>query len=231
MTKTLAIDTSTFVMGVAVTEGERTLGELMTNLKKNHSIRLMPAIKQLLEEVNITPQQLERIVVAEGPGSYTGVRIGVTTAKTLAWSLDIPLVGVSTLAVIAQGGYFFEGFVSPIIDARRGKVYTGLYKDGSPVSDDWARDRIILLEEWLETLARLDERVLFIGQDVKLHRAMIEAKLGEKAVFAPFSMHLPRPGELARLGQRLQPVPSIHSFVPNYHQLAEAEAKWRKAQK
>lgn len=231
MGKTLAIDTSSFVMGVAVTDGERTLGEIITNLKKNHSIRLMPAIHELLNEVEVMPKQLEKIVVAEGPGSYTGVRIGVTTAKTLAWSLDIPLVGVSSLAVMAQSGYYFNGLVSPIIDARRGQVYTGLYKAGQVITEEWASDQLIMLDDWLEKVEKTNEQILFVGQDVDLHRERIIEKLGDKAEFAHSSMHLPRPSELARLGRKLPPVSSIHEFVPNYHQLAEAEAKWRKSQK
>ncbi len=231
MSKTLAIDTSSFVMGIAVTDGEKTLGEIITNMKKNHSIRLMPAIEQLMKEVGLAPKQLEKIVVAAGPGSYTGVRIGVTTAKTLAWSLNIPIVGVSSLAVMAQGGCYFSGVVSPIIDARRGQVYTGLYKNGKPVTEDWAQDQIVLLETWLKRLAKVDERVLFIGQDLALHQALIVDILGEQAEFAPASVHLPRPSELARIGQALPVAPSVHTFVPNYHQLAEAEAKWQKSQK
>ena len=93
MSKTLAIDTSSFVMGLAVTDGDVTLGEVTTNIKKNHSIRLMPAIDVLMKEVGVKAKELEQIVVAVGPGSYTGVRIGVTTAKTLAWSLQIPVIG------------------------------------------------------------------------------------------------------------------------------------------
>ena len=106
MSKVLAIDTSSFVLGVAVTDGEQVAGELITNNKKNHALRLMPAVSKLMEELKIEAKQLDKIVVANGPGSYTGVRIGVTTAKTLAWSLGIPLVMVSSLEVSAQIGRY-----------------------------------------------------------------------------------------------------------------------------
>ncbi len=218
-------------MGIAVTDGERTLGEIITNMKKNHSIRLMPAIDQLMKEVGISTKELEKIVVAAGPGSYTGVRIGVTTAKTLAWSLDIPIIGVSSLAVMAQVGRYFEGYVSPIMDARREQVYTGLYSGGQLFPEQWASDRIILLENWLTQLSKLERRILFIGQDVEIHGKMIRETLGEQAEIASPAAHLPRPSELAYLGQLQQPSLSPHHFIPNYHQLAEAEAKWRMSQK
>ncbi|KHF38581.1 tRNA (adenosine(37)-N6)-threonylcarbamoyltransferase complex dimerization subunit type 1 TsaB [Halalkalibacter okhensis] len=231
MSKTLAIDTSSFVMGLAVTEGDRTLGEVITNIKKNHSIRLMPAIDQLMSEVAVKPNELEKIVVANGPGSYTGVRIGVTTAKTLAWSLHIPIVGVSSLAVLAQTGRFFQGVVSPIMDARRGQVYTGHYETNGVDVVEVGNDCLILLEDWLIYLKELQKPVLFVGQDVSMHETMIRDVLGEAAHFATGSMALPRPAELARVGQAMTMADSVHSFVPNYLQLAEAEANWRKAQK
>ncbi|WP_332696758.1 tRNA (adenosine(37)-N6)-threonylcarbamoyltransferase complex dimerization subunit type 1 TsaB [Halalkalibacter lacteus] len=230
MSKTLAIDTSSFVMGIAVTDGERTLGEITTNIKKNHSIRLMPAIDNLMKEVGVRPKELDEIVVANGPGSYTGVRIGVTTAKTLAWSLGIPVIGVSSLAVMAQTGRFFQGIISPIMDARRGQVYTGHYQTKEMLVKEVASDCLIMLEDWLVYLKELNEPVLFIGQDIELHRAMIMEGLKEQAHFATGSMMLPRPTELARLGQKMTDENVTHTIVPNYLQLAEAEVNWQKAQ-
>ncbi|WP_088106088.1 tRNA (adenosine(37)-N6)-threonylcarbamoyltransferase complex dimerization subunit type 1 TsaB [Halalkalibacter urbisdiaboli] len=231
MSKTLAIDTSSFVMGVAVTEGEQVLGEIITNIKKNHSIRLMPAIVDLMKEVGTKPSELERIVVADGPGSYTGVRIGVTTAKTMAWSLQIPIVGISSLEVIAQNGAYFSGLISPIMDARRGQVYTGLYQHEQHVVKNKEDDRLILLADWLELLKERQEEVLFVGQDVAIHRELIEERLGQRAIFPSQSKWLPRPSELARLGLQHESVQSIHTFVPRYLQLAEAEVNWLKSQK
>ncbi|MDV2888113.1 tRNA (adenosine(37)-N6)-threonylcarbamoyltransferase complex dimerization subunit type 1 TsaB, partial [Alkalihalophilus pseudofirmus] len=84
-------------LGIALLEKDQVIGEYITNLKKNHSIRIMPAIQTLMADCERSPAELTKIVVAKGPGSYTGVRIGVTIAKTLPWSLHIPLVGVSSL--------------------------------------------------------------------------------------------------------------------------------------
>ncbi|MGO4890507.1 tRNA (adenosine(37)-N6)-threonylcarbamoyltransferase complex dimerization subunit type 1 TsaB [Anaerobacillus sp. MEB173] len=229
--KVLAIDTSNLVMGISVVDDGKVVGELITNLKKNHSLRLMPAISDLLEEVNIKPKELDKIIVAKGPGSYTGVRIGVTTAKSLAWSLQIPLVGISSLEVLAQNGRYFDGYVSPLFDARRGQVYTGLYGMVDRSFLNVKEDKIILLHDWLTVLHELEKPVLFIGNDLDIHREQIKETFGAKAVFAAISEHNPRPSELAMLGLEREPTENVHQFTPEYIQLAEAEANWIALQK
>lgn len=223
--KVLAIDTSNYVLGVAIVDEEKVIGEVITNLPKNHSVRVMPTIEQLMKECGIKPKDLERIVVAMGPGSYTGVRIGVTIAKTLAWSLQIPLVGVSSLEVVAANGRYFNGFISPLFDARRGQVYTGLYQYEGNKLICVEEDKIILLADWLEELRKRETPVLFIGNDLLIHKKQIETDLEQFAYVAPYTDWNPRPSELAILGMEKAPV-DVHTFVPNYIRLAEAEANW-----
>ncbi|MED3727275.1 tRNA (adenosine(37)-N6)-threonylcarbamoyltransferase complex dimerization subunit type 1 TsaB [Priestia filamentosa] len=226
--KTLAIDTSTDTLGVALVDEDKVIGEIITNVKKNHSVRAMPAVETLLKDCGMKPKDLERIVVAKGPGSYTGVRIGVTIAKTLSWSLNIPLVGVSSLEVLAANGRFFDGYISPLFDARRQQVYTGLYKYEDKLVEARA-DVNILNEAWATQLKELDQKVLFIGNDVPLHREVLTHILGEKAYFSEIVTHNPRPSELALIGMNKQPE-EAHSLVPNYIRLAEAEANWLASQ-
>lgn len=223
--KVLAIDTSTYLLGVALVDNDKVVGELITNIKKNHSLRAMPAVEQLMKECGITPKELDRIVVANGPGSYTGVRIGVTIAKTLAWSLNIPIVGISSLQLLAANGRYFPGVICPMMDARRGQVFTGLY--------EWDNERLvtnkedinILLTDWLEELHLLNKKVLFVGEDVDKFKDVIIEKLGDLAHFASWVQHNGRPSELCRLGMEMEPQ-EVHHLVPNYTRLAEAEAKW-----
>lgn len=229
--RVLAIDTSNYVLGIALIDEEKVIGEHITNVKVNHSVRVMPAIEQLMKECGVVPADLTKIVVAKGPGSYTGVRIGVTIAKTLAWSLNIPLVGVSSLEIIAAStARYFSGVVSPLFDARRGQVYTGLYKFNEGRLSTLEKDQLILSKDWATELKKRSETILFAGNDLPLHRAGIEEILGEQAIFAEITEHNPRPAELALLGRDL-PGEDVHSFVPNYIRLAEAEAKWLEAKK
>lgn len=229
--RVLAIDTSNYVLGIALIDEEKVIGEHITNVKVNHSVRVMPAIEQLMKECGVVPADLTKIVVAKGPGSYTGVRIGVTIAKTLAWSLNIPLVGVSSLEIIAAStARYFSGVVSPLFDARRGQVYTGLYKFNEGRLSTLEKDQLILSTDWATELKKRSETILFAGNDLPLHRAGIEEILGEQAIFAEITEHNPRPAELALLGRDL-PGEDVHSFVPNYIRLAEAEAKWLEAKK
>ncbi|MDN6519057.1 MAG: tRNA (adenosine(37)-N6)-threonylcarbamoyltransferase complex dimerization subunit type 1 TsaB, partial [Enterococcus sp.] len=125
--KLLAMDTSNQTLAVAVLEDEKVLAHFQLNRKMNHSLTLMPAIESVMQASGLTPADLDRIVVAKGPGSYTGIRIAVTTAKTLAETLKIQLTTVSSLAVIA-GNVQTEKVIIPLIDARRNNVYAGAYR-------------------------------------------------------------------------------------------------------
>ncbi|WP_174735141.1 tRNA (adenosine(37)-N6)-threonylcarbamoyltransferase complex dimerization subunit type 1 TsaB [Mesobacillus harenae] len=225
--KILAIDTSNYTMGIGILIGDQVAGEYITNLKKNHSVRVMPAIEALMHECEIKPSELTKIVVAKGPGSYTGVRIGVTIAKTLAWSLGIPITGVSSLEVVAaSSGRHFEGKVSPLFDARRGQIYTGLYEYKEGSLHTVIKDQLILSKDWAKQLESQDDSILFTGVDLHLHQDVIKKELQDKAVFASPTEYNPRPAELAFLGKD-KPAEELHSFVPNYIRLAEAEAKWK----
>ncbi|HAQ06355.1 MAG TPA: tRNA (adenosine(37)-N6)-threonylcarbamoyltransferase complex dimerization subunit type 1 TsaB [Bacillus bacterium] len=228
--KVLSIDTSNYVLGIGLLDDDTVLGEYISNIKKNHSVRVMPAIQTLMEECSVKPGDLSKVVVAEGPGSYTGVRIGVTIAKTLAWSLNIPLSGISSLEVsAASAGRYFEGYISPLTDARRGQIYTGLYKFENQLLQTVKEDQLVINSDWVRALNELDRRILFTGNDLHLHENIIKEGLGDKAVFAAITEHNPRPAELALLGRDKEGV-DLHAFVPNYIRMAEAEANWLKTQ-
>ncbi|WP_019123960.1 tRNA (adenosine(37)-N6)-threonylcarbamoyltransferase complex dimerization subunit type 1 TsaB [Brevibacillus massiliensis] len=225
----LAIDTSNLVLSTAVVEEERVLGEWTTNLNKNHSVRLMESISQLLDSLDLGPDQLDGIAVARGPGSYTGVRIGVATAKTMAWSLNIPVIGVSSLQAVAANAGGYSGMIVPLFDARRGQVYTGGYRSGPDMTArEVLPERIILLRDWLPMAAEAaaDGPVLFLGDDVSIHRSVITEVLGEQAQFAPPFFNHPRAAGIGWLAaKQIGRAGNVHQLVPEYLQLAEAEAK------
>ncbi|PRS57428.1 tRNA (adenosine(37)-N6)-threonylcarbamoyltransferase complex dimerization subunit type 1 TsaB [Bacillus sp. LNXM12-2] len=226
----LAIDTSNHTLGIALVKGSTVIGESITYLKKNHSVRAMPTVEALMKECGVAPSELSKIVVAKGPGSYTGVRIGVTIAKTLAWTLSIPISAVSSLETLAANGQYFDGWISPLFDARRGQVYTGLYTFEEGKIKEIKPDQNILLTDWLHELKQTGKPVLFLGQDVHLHEESIRSILGETAVIAEGAFQNPRPSMLAFLGTD-RPAEDVHQLVPNYIRLAEAEVKWLEGQK
>jgi len=225
--KTLAIDTSTYTLSIGLADGDSILAEQVTNVKKNHSVRVMPAIQALMNEVEIMPGDLEKIIVSNGPGSYTGVRIGVTIAKTLAWTLNIPIAAVSGLASLAASAPVIDGLVCPVFDARRGRVFTGLYRLSNGSVQTILEDQNVSVTEWCEELLLQNEPVLFVGQESGIHKEEIAGKMGERAVFADKAVPYTRPAALLMLGANEESDPS--EVVPNYARLAEAEAKWMEA--
>lgn len=223
----LAMDTSNQILGVALLKDGQLIGDITTNIKKNHSVRLMPAVNQLMHEVNMTPTELDKIVVAKGPGSYTGVRIGLTTAKSMAWSLDIPVVGVSSLEALAWQGRFYDSYICPFFDARRGLVFTGLYQTKDNKLELVDDEKNVLMEDWLKMLDRTGKDVLFLSPDITKHEELIQACLGDRAIIPEGPFHMANPSHLAFAGLHLQPN-STHALTPNYLRLAEAEANWLK---
>lgn len=226
----LAIDTSNYTLGAALVREKTVMAEYITYLKKNHSVRAMPAVNSLLADCGLTPQDLTKIVVAKGPGSYTGVRIGVTLAKTLAWSLKLPISAVSSLEVLAANGRHFQGLICPLFDARRGQVYTGLYEYQDGRLQSVLPDQNVLLTDWLGMLREKASPVLFLGHDTAIHEETIKHELASQAVIGTAAQDNPRPSELAFLGLEKEEA-DVHSLVPDYLRLAEAEAKWMESQK
>lgn len=225
----LGIDTSNVPLSVAVVQDGQLLVEWTSSMKLTHSVGAMPAVEEALKQANLQPNEIDAIAVAEGPGSYTGVRIGVTIAKTLAWTLQIPLVGVSSLKALAAAGTLFNGLICPIMDARRQNVFSAIYTQ--ELETDLV-DGHYALEEVLNKLSVRDEDVLFIGKDVGIHWDTIQSVLGNRAVRAPFHLDLPRASVIIEQALKM-PLPSIeetHHFVPDYKRITEAETNWRAEQ-
>ena len=225
--KTLAIDTSNQTLAVAVVDGQEVLGQSQTMAIKNHSTALMPAIDGLMQAVGMAPKELEQIVVAKGPGSYTGLRIGVTTAKTLAQTLNIPLIGVSSLKAVAANCVGVSQVVVPLFDARRQNVYAGAYQWHNGTLETRIKDQHISLSELLTQLKAVDsQEVLFVGADTVKFKDMIEAELPTARINQVSLWNYPNGVVLAAIAKEEAPVASIHDFVPDYLKLVEAEEKW-----
>lgn len=222
----LAIDTSNQVMSIAVMEDGLLIGEFTTNIKRNHSERLMPAIDQLMDEVGWNPKDLDRIAVAKGPGSYTGLRIGATIAKTLAWTLGKELTAVSSLKVLAANLIPSSSLIVPLFDARRGNIYTGLYRFIEGTFQAVEPDTHISADKWARHLKEKDETIYLVGDDVEEHIAAFKEIMGEAAQTAHPKDHLPKASVLGWLSLESELV-DTHLFTPDYLKLAEAEEKWQ----
>ena len=217
--KVLAFDTSSKALSLAILEDKQLLAETTINIKKNHSITLMPAIDFLMASLDLTPKDLDRIVVAEGPGSYTGLRIAVATAKTLAHTLNIELVGMSSLLALLPNQE--EGLVVPLMDARRNNVYAGFYEHAQPVFPEAHLSFAEVLEQVLEQVKDVDQ-VTFVGE-VGDFVEQIQEQLPQ----ANYQETLPNAANLA-LWAWDKEADSLHDFVPNYLKRVEAEENWLK---
>lgn len=216
----LHIDTSNQPLSVAITEGNEVLAEFNSGMRINHSITMMSQIESLLEYTKLEMKDIEGIVVAKGPGSYTGLRIGVTAAKTLAYTLNIPLYAVSSLAAIAATVRMHEFLLVPVIDARRNHVYAGIYRYKGVKLELVEDDTYISIDDLNQKLKEQHLPYLFIGMDAE---KLVEQLKG------PSYYCIPRSAEMRRLMNELSLV-SAHTFEPTYLRISEAERNWQNNQ-
>lgn len=226
----LAIDTANDVLSIAISKNKVIVAEHTTNIKKDHSSRLMPAVVDLMEEVALTVEELDAIVVGNGPGSYTGTRIGVTTAKTLAWALKIPLFPISSLAMLAYNGVMVKGYISPFFDARRQTVFAALYYADGETLTEVKKETNVPMKAWLGELKSLGEEVILMSPHLESFSEIISTENNGQLRIAPETMHLPRPANLIMLQNKADAV-ETHVVAPNYLRITEAEAKWIANQK
>ena len=211
----LLIDTSNQPLSVAVMQDDQVLSELNSNEKKNHSVQLMPAIIKVLQSAHADKKDLDAIVVAEGPGSYTGLRIGVTVAKTLAYALNIKLYGVSSLKALAATVSKTNQLIVPIFDARREAVYAGVYYYDDNQLHCAMNDQYITIEALLNHLHDLQQSYIFVGEDSEKLQDLLDAE---------FIANLPQAKTMYSL---IDTVPNdVYTFKPNYLKISEAERNW-----
>ena len=197
----IAIDTSTGWGGIALSQDGNLLADLTWKPGQNHTSELFPNIERLLQTARADIRSLSAVFVATGPGSFNGLRAGISAAKGLAFSLHIPLVGISTLEAEALPFAFTGLPLCPIHDAGRGEIAVALYRQ----ADNWRQ----LKEEYLTTVeslcAAVNEKTIFCGEIPPAAIGLILASLGDKAVIPGWEQRLRRPGYIACLGwQRLQ---------------------------
>ncbi|MDP4181053.1 MAG: tRNA (adenosine(37)-N6)-threonylcarbamoyltransferase complex dimerization subunit type 1 TsaB [Bacillota bacterium] len=229
--KVLAVDTSSTVAAVAVLDNEKLLGEYIINNKKTHSQKLMPMIKDLMDNLGVAPDEIDVYAASVGPGSFTGLRIGVTIIKAISYSLEKPVISIPTLDALAYNISTSGVIICPIMDARNNQVYTSIYK--------WDKEELVRKSEYMgidiaelkEFLIKKDEVIYFVGDAVENHRNYLSDSLGDKCKFAPNNLLLHKASsvaQLAFLAAKSGKLESPIDMVPYYLRKSQAEQEYCK---
>ena len=221
----LAFETSAKAASVALMKEGKLLGESYQNTGLTHSQTLMVMARDLLTTCGYTPQQVEAVAVAAGPGSFTGIRIGVAAAKGFAWGSEIPCYGVSTLEAMALSLGAYDGYVLPVMDARRSQVYNALFLAEGGKLTRMMEDRAIALADLATELKNLQKPVFLVGDGSNLcYNTLLEEIPG--LVLPPeHRLHQRASGvALAAEAQIRQGIPGNGAeLTPNYLRMSQAE--------
>ncbi|TAN41189.1 MAG: tRNA (adenosine(37)-N6)-threonylcarbamoyltransferase complex dimerization subunit type 1 TsaB [Nitrospirae bacterium] len=224
----LALDTSTMLGGAALMQDDLLIAESRLNVKITHSERVMTEIDAILSRSGLSLQDVDIFGIAAGPGSFTGLRVGLSTIKGLVYATGKKLVSVSTLEALAWNVPFSAYDVCPILDARKKQVYTGIFSWSGAGFSTLMPERATALEDLLE---KINVPTVFLGDGVPIYRSRIEQKLGDKAIFAPPHKSVPAPANTAYLcvqKARREEFEDPIALTPAYLRKSEAELKLKK---
>ena len=215
----LAFETSAKAASVALHDGQKLLGESYQNTGLTHSQTLMVMAEDVLKQCGKTAADVTAVAVAEGPGSFTGVRIGVAAAKGFAWGAELPCFGLSTLEAMAENLGIYQGYVCPVMDARRSQVYNAMFYVNQGVITRVTPDRAIALADLGAELKNLSEPVFLVGD-------------GSNLCYNTLLEEVPNLALLAAKQAALGIAPGGAGLTPNYLRLSQAEReKLEKVQK
>jgi len=221
----LGIETSTKTCSIALADGKKVRDEISLHLGLSHSERIIPLLDEILKRNGMAIKDVNGIAVSIGPGSFTGIRVGVSTARGLAQSLNIPLAGIPSLDGLAFGTGTSGEVVCPMIDALRREIYTALYKGRKRLT----AHQLIGIEKWLEILKDKKETILFLGDPVDIYENLIKDFLKNRAKIVEKDKRYPSAARIAELG--LEKLVSgegkkYDEVFPLYIRRPEAEVKW-----
>ena len=230
--KVLAVDTSSAVAAVAVMDEEKgLLGEYLQNNGRTHSQRLMLMVDTLLKGLEIKLEDIDAFAASIGPGSFTGLRIGITSIKAMAYPHNKPVVSIPTLDALAYNMLCFKGLVCPMMDARNRQVYTAVYENtshGQIKITDYCGIRI---EELVQIIKEKATPAVFLGDAVDLYREYLKEELVGNCFFAPASQMLQRASSVAGLALEKAlkgQTESSFDMVPFYLRKSQAEQLYEK---
>lgn len=221
--RVLGVETATSLGSVALIEDEKLVGEYILDVSLPHSAKLIPMIDAVLGMAGWKLEEVELFSVSVGPGSFTGIRVGVCTIKGLARVLEKPAIGIMTLDGLAFNSQEFPGNVCPLIDAHQGRVYSALYQGEKKLISE----KMFFLTELLD---QISSPTVFLGDGAYCYRQVIAEKLGDKARWVSPSHNFPTAGSIAYLGLRgaLQKGNLLdwRKIQPYYLRRPDAEMKW-----
>lgn len=197
--KILSIDSSSKVATVALLNEDTLLGEYVLNDKKEHSVILMSMIQKLLDECNLNINDIDGYVVSKGPGSFTGLRIGMATVKGMSLGSNKPYVSISSLEALAYSVSTFKGIICPIMDALRENVYTAIYKGNGNNITELLPPTAMDIDKLISVLKDYNEEVIFIGEGINKHKEYIINNFSNP-IFAPAHLNIIRASSLGEIG-------------------------------
>ena len=221
----LAFETTAKAGSVALYENGRLLGEQYQNTGLTHSQTLMVMAEDLLKQCGRTVSDVTSVAVAEGPGSFTGVRIGVAAAKGFAWGGELPCYGVSTLEAMAETLGIYEGYVCPCMDARRNQVYNTLFYVNHGTLERVTEDRAIALVDLKEELKELNGPIYLVGDGAELAHRHLAAEIGNLILPPEHRRHQRASGVAMVAAKKIAAGESgdANAMTPNYLRLSQAE--------
>ena len=230
--RVLAVDTSSSVAAVAVMDDALLLGEYLLNHGKTHSQKLVPMIKEVMDGLGLVPGDIGLFAASAGPGSFTGLRIGVTTIKAMAFAAKKPAVAVPTLDALAYGiAAAGDALICPIMDARNGQVYTALYSIENGRQKNLSGYMGVPLDELVKLIKSKNVRTVFTGDAVPKYREALKAGLGEACDYAPACMLVQRASTVAQLALMRASSGELEScfdMAPFYLRKSQAEREYDK---
>ncbi len=230
--KVLAVDTSSVVATCAVLDEEKIIGEYSLNQDLSHSEKLSPMIKELMDSLKLKIQDIDIFATAIGPGSFTGLRIGIATMNSYAHVVDKPVIGISTLEALAFN-LPNNDIVIPMMDARRDRVYTGIYKWINGELFNIIEPTIMKITELTDFINDNYEKVTVNGDGTLKYKDILEDKLEEKILFAPRGFNHCRAtsvGELAILKYNKGEIDNYFTLAPEYLRESQAQREFNKRQ-
>ncbi len=234
--KIIGIDSSGITASVAIIDEDTLIAEYSVTYKKTHSQTLVPMLDEITKMTELDLASVDAIAISKGPGSFTGLRIGSSTAKGLGLALNIPIVEIPTTDALAYNFFGTDKLVCPLMDARREQVYTGLYEFTKNGSDEELNTILkasaLGIEEIIEKVNDLGRPVIFLGDGLKVFKDKLETLVKVPFTYAPANRAMQSAASVATLGLKLFKAGKsvdAREHVPDYLRLSQAERERNEA--